>query len=184
MRQSAPLALLTVAVLAGCASSQAGDAGASSDGRTVRVVGTTGTSEMRVTPSASSNTVKIDLPFANVWKALPEVYEQVGIPITTVSVGTSTIANDGMKLRRRLKDVPLGRYIDCGSTQGMPSAETYDIFMTVRTQLAPVEGGTTARTTLEARARPASIAGDYITCSSTGRLEERIGQMLGGKPPR
>jgi len=184
MRYTILLSALAAGALAGCASANLPDV--SDDPalpQTTRIVGTQGATEMRTNPSVARGVVMINASLADVWKALPAAYEHVGIPVTSSNPGLAVLGNDGFKLRRKLKDVPLTRYLDCGSTQGGPSAETYEIFLIIKTQLQPVEGGTRATTSLEASGRPVSISGNYVRCTSTGRLEERIGMVIGGQPP-
>ena len=70
------------------------------------------------------------------------------------------------------------RLIDCGTTQGGPSAETYDIRLTVTTRVSAVEGGTSLSTTVEPMGKPVAFSGEYIRCSSTGVLESRLADAV------
>ena len=187
MHRTTLLSLLFIAALCGCASS--GTTGSSNvpDGSpvapTTRIVGVQSSMDLRTNPSLSRGVVVVDAPLAEVWRALVAAYDSVGIPVTISMPAQGLIGNDGYKLRRRLKDVPLTRYLDCGSTQGGPSAETYEVLLMVRTQLRQTPDGVTATTLLDASARPVAISGDYVKCGSTGRLEARIGELIGGTPP-
>jgi hypothetical protein len=69
----------------------------------------------------------------------------------------------------------LSRYIDCGRTQGFDSADTYDVHLSVLTQVTPGKSnGATIATVVEAAARPAQFKGDYTRCESKGEIESRI----------
>jgi len=58
---------------------------------------------------------------------------------------------------------------------GGPSADAYEIQLSVITTAVPAEQGTTNLMTLvEAQGRPVTIAAEYMRCTSTGLLETRI----------
>ena len=187
MHQTTLLSLLPIAALCACASSGTSAGSNVSDAAPAtpptRIVGVQSSMDLRTNPTLSRRVVVVDAPLANVWRALVAAYDSVGIPVTISRPAEGLIGNDSFKLRRRLKAVPLTRYLDCGNTQGGPSAETYEILLMVRTQLNQTPDGVTATTVLDAAARPVALSGDYAKCSSTGRLEARIGELIGGRPP-
>jgi hypothetical protein len=170
--------LTVVAALMGCSSSSVVQSAPAPE--TVRVIG--GGSGaiamgMSATP-ADSRTATIAAPIADVWRVLPAVYESLNIPLSTVDSLTHSIGNAGFNIRRRLGSVPLVRLIDCGTTQGGPSAETYDIHMAVSSQVHAGDAGTIISTTVEPMGKPAAFSGEYIRCSSTGVLESRIADAV------
>lgn len=110
-----------------------------------------------------------------VWRALPVVFDSLGIPVQTIDPVRHTIGATGFLARHRLKNVPLSRYIDCGSAQMGPAADDYDVRITLLAEVHPAEGGAaTVTTTLEALAKPANYAQDYSRCSSKGSLEDKL----------
>jgi hypothetical protein len=113
-------------------------------------------------------------PVDQVWRVLPGVLDSLGIPITVSDAAKHLIGNEGLNLRRRLGNTNLDRFIDCGNTQGAPSATTYDVHLAVRTTVSADPAGSTLSTTVSAMAKPVSFSGDYVRCSSTGVLESRI----------
>ena len=118
---------------------------------------------------------EIQAPVDRVWNALPSAYDSLAIPLTVVDSVNHLIGNEGLQTRRRLGTVRLGEYLNCGSGQGGPSADTYDINLTVVTKLQPNKtGGTTATITVDGVAKSASFSGDYIKCATTGKLEQRL----------
>src|SRR5687767_12543916 len=122
MRYSPLLFTLSIAALAGCASSGTPDV---SEGPTAtqstRIIGVQSQTEMRTTSTVARGVVIVHNSLANTWSALQAAYDSVGIPVTTSNPGEGVLGNDGFKVRRRLKNVPLLRYLDCGNTQGGPS---------------------------------------------------------------
>ena len=184
MRHSFLLSTLSCAAALGCASSASEHVDEPAVvPQSTRIVGVQSSTEMRMNPGLSRGVVIVDGSVANIWRLLEAAYDSVGIPVTSRDPGQGIMGNDSFKVRRRLKNVPLTRYIDCGSTQGGPSAETYDIILAIRTQMQPVDAGMRVTTSLQASGRHPSISGDYVNCASTGRLEARIGELIGGKPP-
>jgi hypothetical protein len=176
------LAFLVSLAAVGCSSGNVIKAPAEPVPETVRIMGganPTGTIAMGVTGTpASARSFSVVASAANVWRALPAAYESLGIPISRVDSATGTIGNAGFNARRRLGSVPLVRYIDCGSTQGGPSAETYDVRLVVTTVMLSAEAATTLATTVDAMGKPVAFSGEYIRCSSTGVLEARIADAV------
>ncbi len=180
-------ALSIMAVTAACASTPSSDTPSVTEGTmsapTTRIVGNGGSIEIRTSTDVGKNVVIVPGTPSEVWSLLVMAFDSVGIPVTISNPPKGLLGNDGFRIRRKLKDVPLTRYLDCGNTQGGPSAETYEIFLAVKTQLLPVDEGVSATTLVDASGRPIAISGGSVRCGSTGKLEERIGQLLGGKPP-
>jgi len=172
--------LLSIAAVAGCSSSSALESAPTP--QTVRVIGSaspTGAITMGVTATPTSvRSATLSASVTDAWHALPSAYESLSIPLSVVDSATRRLGNSSFNVRRRLGTVPLVRLIDCGSTQGGPSAESYDINMSVLSRLTAGEGGTTISTTVEAMGKPVAFSGEYIRCSSTGVLESRIADAV------
>jgi hypothetical protein len=131
-----------------------------------------GTIQMNTTPTTAANVATIPAAIDAVWRALPLAYDSLGIPRNTIDPRNHILGVSGVKIRRQVGTVPLSRYLDCGNTQGPPSADTYEIQLSVLTQLTPAAAGaTTVTTTVQAQGRPVTMAGEYSRCSSKGILE-------------
>lgn len=174
------LLLPVVAALAACSSNPkpATQPGASIETTRIQAAGTATSITATHTPTA--NVTEVTAPMDKAWATLRAVYDSVGIPVSTVDASQHLLGNTGFKLRRRLGSTPLSRYLDCGAAQGGPNAETYEVFLAVATQLQPgaTSGRVVATTSVQASAKPVSFAGEYVSCSSNGALEAKIGQML------
>jgi hypothetical protein len=113
---------------------------------------------------------------------LPGVLDTLGIPVGTLEPASRTIGNSGLKIRGRLRGVPLSRYIDCGnSTQIGPNADSYDVNLVFLAEVRPAQGGSTVRVTLQAVAKPVNFAQDYSQCSTKGVLESRFFDILSAR---
>jgi hypothetical protein len=166
------LSPLLLATLAACASGT----GAVRETRPVpelSVPGLRGT--MDANSAVPSSTAQLSAAPDAVWNALVKVYGDLGLPVTGVDTGAKVLDSVDQRLRtvggRRLTDL-----VDCGGTYG--SASTYDIYLTVRTQLKAGEaGGTLSSTQVTATARPPA-GSSRVQCASSGGLEQMIAAKL------
>jgi hypothetical protein len=140
----------------------------------VRVVGDVAGGTIRMAASDNVSTETLAFAADKVWGELAPVYDSLGIPIGTVDSKRMLIGNTGFSVRQRLGKVSLSKYIDCGRTQGFPSADSYDVHLQITTQVRPKDSGSLVSTLVESAARPAAISGDYVRCSSLGVLESSI----------
>lgn len=167
------VAALVFIGLTGCASAHPGIDRATD--QQVRIVGAGGSGQLRMTTSDVAKPTILAFPTDRVWSALKVVYDSLEIPKDNLDDAQHVIGHSGVKVHRRLGIIPLTRLIDCGSTQGTPSAETYDIQIAVLTHLTPGDGGTTNVTTqVEAVGRPMAFSGEYVRCSTKGVLETTL----------
>ena len=80
-----------------------------------------------------------------------------------------------MRTHHYLGDARLSKFLSCGEIEGTLNADTFDVSLSMLTQLQPnSSGGTTVITRVDAAAKPASTSGQYNSCSSTGELETRL----------
>jgi hypothetical protein len=173
--------ILSVVLAAACASG-----GSTSMARTqdVTVVGAGG-SGLRIRQSDGAKVNTIPYPVARVWATLPTVFDSLGIALTDLDQTQHVIGNSGMKLHQTLGKTALGQYIDCGSAQGFPSADSYDIHMSVMTQISAAQnGGTMIGTLVEASGKPMQFPGSYSKCTTKETLENRIISMVVAKLSR
>ena len=174
MRRLVPVVLV---LLSACSSSRPGEAlpGQSQ----TAAVRDAGGSALRFNPGDGVATGSIASPIDAVWKALPAVFDSLGIPVNTVDPKLKAFGNSGFILTKRLGKTPLSQYIDCGKTQAFPSADTYEVYMVAMVQLGSSEpGATSIATSVQASAKPLTVRGDYTRCSSLGELEKRIVDRL------
>lgn len=115
----------------------------------------------------------------SVWRALPRVYELLGIPDAAADPERQIFGNREFRVRR-LERERLSRYIDCGTgITSVPQADTYSVTMSVVTRLAPAQDGwTMIETTVEATARPRDVSGNAVYCPSSGKLEARVFELV------
>lgn len=175
-------AAFSVAVAA-CANNPSGGSAPAPASQAVGVMGPSGNTGITIAGSNSSHVQTLPYSVDLVWRALPAAFDSIGVPVAQVDAGTKTIGNPGYSVRRRLKSTPLSRFIDCGTSPMGPSADDYDVRLTVLAEVhpAPDGGGAAVTTTVTAAARPANYAQDYSACSSRGTLETRLIDALKGR---
>lgn len=172
--------LLSCMALVGCASANSSAAPVAVE--TIRVPTATPGGTASLTTTTVANVATVPLPLGRVWPVMGSVFDSLAIPLNTVDPTSHTIGNGDLKVRRRLGAESLRTYLNCGNTQGTPNSETFDIRLSVISQLTPDgPGGTTITTTVQAMARPVSVSGEYIRCSSTGALENRLGDIVAAR---
>jgi hypothetical protein len=171
--------IISCLALAGCATTNA--ATSSSDSRDPVRVASTGLGAMNVETHTTNTAVggKVGFAVDRVWGPLRAAYDSLAIPVAVLNAATGTMGNSSLRVRRRLGDVAISKYINCGNVQGGPSADAYEIQLSVITTAVPAEQGTTNLMTLvEAQGRPVTIAAEYMRCTSTGRIETRILELV------
>ena len=165
-------------VLIGCASSHPESARPATE--SVRVMGDAGVGSMRI--AASDGAARVDVGFAPdaVWSILPAIYDSLGIPVASIDPARRVIGNPGFKTHQRLGKTSLGKYIDCGRTQGFPSADSYDIYLSVTSHVTSgkTQASTSLSTLVEAAGRPMAFSGEYTKCSTLGVLESAINDAV------
>ena len=168
--------MLSLLALCACASTGSAPEDSPARRQTMRVGGRAGAT---IVAEAVPNVTKVPYTVEEVWRVLPAVYEALEIPTALLDSKAHVISNQGSKLRQRLGKVPLSRFIECGTTQIGPNAETYDVQLSVVTRVDPDSPtGSKIATTVEAAAKPVAFSQEYSRCSSKGELETRIAEMV------
>lgn len=176
------LAALSICALAACSSGSSGAAPQTGPAPIQETVRVTGGAAGPISISSVSDVNEVAATVAaapeKVFGVLHDVYDAIGIPVTTFDANKRVIGNSGAQLRHRLGKTMLSRYIDCGQTQTAPNADTYEVYLSIVTRVTATDaGGSAIGTTLEALARPMTNSGNYSRCSSTRRLEDQIVTM-------
>lgn len=121
----------------------------------------------------------LDVPVDRVFAALSEAYQRVGLPSPELDAATYHGKVDGIRVMRRLGDVPLSRYLECGSGIAGAYADTHRVTLFVNTALEPVGADQTiVRTRVEATGAPTGGGGGTRPCTSMGALEQQIAEWL------
>ena len=174
---SAPLGLLVLSCVAACASSSGG--AATSARPATQTVGRGDIGTLVMSNSGGSDVFKVPHSADAVWKVLPSVFDSLAIPVNSIDPASKEIGNSALKIRSRLGKVYLSRYLECGSTQLGPNADSYDVVLTVMTKVtADGAAASSLGTTVQAQAKPATYNQGYNQCSSKGAIEKRLVDLV------
>jgi len=180
------LALATAGICTACAASTSSpdpDIAPTPTVATTRGVTATGGAS---TVIASAMSVDLDVRLVvtgtpdQAWTALIAVYQELGIPLSVNDAASKTIGNTGWRVRRSIGRVPAQRYLDCGSSGTIQNAETYQLTLSIVSNVKPnPRGGAIVTTALSGTGRnPITSSSADVRCVSTGDLELRIREMV------
>ena len=173
--------VLSVCLAIGCASPNPG-AVAATPGPDVRMNMPQGSQVITTGATVIRGVANLQFPIDKVWSAMVPAYDSLSIPLSVLDATTHTIGNQGLKARRRIGTTRIGEYLNCGNGEGGPSADLYEINLSMVSTLQPnAVGGTTITTTVDGAAKPSSFSGDYIKCETTGELEKRLVKLVEDK---
>lgn len=115
-----------------------------------------------------------------VWVALPTVFRELEIPLTTIDAERRVIGNAEFQVRRKLAGERLSAYIRCGTDSfGRPLAESYLVTAALLSYVSPLaDGKTRVETRLQASAADPARSIEPVACTSTGKLEQRVAKGI------
>ena len=120
----------------------------------------------------------LELPSNVAWSAYPSVFADLRIDPNIIS-SDQMIFGSAAYHRNTLGKKRLSHYFECGNLLGVATADSYDVWIRVISQILPIDGSlSTVRTQVEATARIGDRSGETVRCSSTGLLESQIAKLL------
>jgi hypothetical protein len=177
--QTRSCALLVALASLGCAASTGTQANSGPEPERVTVI-SAGNQVLEIHSTADgAGSYWADAPIERVWAVLPQVYEDLGVPLTVHDSVGKRIGNAGFRARR-IGGSRLSQFLRCGTgVTATPNADSYLVTMSLTTRLSePDVGGTTIVTLFRATAKPRDVGGMTVNCASTGKLESRISEMV------
>ncbi len=178
-------AILTAALLTGCASTTGGSSTPAGSGPAVVVdrvrisggdQGELMDAAVQSTKFVSSNTIA--KPVDDVWAVLPDIWSTLGLTIDGISQKEHRLTSGVIRVRRSLAGVSLSRYVDCGRSTLGPNADSYFIALKVETVLSGSGSVAVVQSAMQASGEGTGNGGQVMRCSSTGELENRIAERL------
>jgi hypothetical protein len=174
--------LLAATALAACGSTTSSGPSTGAGPTTTSVsTGNNANVEFTLHPDNRPSSSTVQAPPERVWAVLPTVYEGLNIPVGTIDPNARLIGNRRVQVRSgRVATGRATTYLNCGNTGlGAPIADSYEVHMSVLTQLVPSDGGTTqVQTSVEGNATQRGVSGAPVRCASSGRLEEQIAAAI------
>jgi hypothetical protein len=171
------LVLLSVA-LVGCSSAQGTHSPVGSTQRSTDLA-TDGSRHLLEVRAPGAAMVPIAASPDRVWEALPVVYTELGLTGQVLDAQRRIFGQPETTMRRRLQSEPLSRFLDCGMRSGIANANSYNVRVSVRTQvLADGADASQLLTQVEASAYSSGGTDPWVRCGSTNALEQRIVERL------
>lgn len=123
----------------------------------------------------------------SIFTALETVFKELKLPIESRNAKSALLNNLNADISRRLGDVALSRYLDCGRSFSGNNADFYRITLAFSVWVEPAVGEPERlMVAIAASGRdPAGSRSAYSQCTSRGALEKRIAervQELAGTP--
>ena len=130
-------------------------------------------------PTSGPAVARVGFPVERVWEVLKAAFDSLAIPVSSIDPATHTMGNSSLRTRRRLGDVAVSKYINCGNTQSANAADGYEVVLAVVARLQPtIDGMSQLVTSVEAQGRPITLSSEYTRCTSTGLIETRLVQLV------
>ena len=147
----------------------------------VRIETTAGVYETRLISSDHVELADVPATPEAAWRALPAVFVALRVEPNTLSEPQRTYGVTQLRVRGRLAGEPLSRFLSCGTGPvGQENADAYEVTLTALTRVTPgvTASSSSVGTLVTASARAMGTSGSAVSCSSTGRLEERIAKLV------
>ena len=120
----------------------------------------------------------IDVAAETVWSVVSGVYTQLEIPVEQSDPRAMQLGTSGYSARR-IEGDRMNTFFDCGTQLAGPTANLYQITLSVVTRLiSKGPESTEIQTMVDAYARPRAVSGNPLHCQSRGVLEQRVGERI------
>lgn len=120
-------------------------------------------------------------PVDAVWKALPAVFEDLGYPGAPAQNSRERVfITPNLQITGRLYEGESNsKYVDCGSGNAGPRADTYEVQFVIITRVsASSDTETLVETIIDGSARDRMVSGGSFRCTGTGTLEKAVVDLL------
>jgi len=136
---------------------------------------------------APETATRVAYPADAVWKALTEVYAEMGFPLaTTANVRGREFLTPFMDIRGQLFGRRNSEFFACQQFDMVGDlTNTGQLSFAVRTRLeATPDGATILHTQVDARARRRSTNASAVECNTSGKLEQALAQAVEQRLPQ
>jgi hypothetical protein len=112
------------------------------------------------------------------WSAYPAAFADLGLDPNIID-SQQMVFGTAANYRHTLGKKRLSHFFDCGNMLGVSTADSYEVWIRLISQIVPIDGSlSTVRTEVEATARAGDRPGETVRCSSNGALESRLAALL------
>jgi len=116
----------------------------------------------------------------SIFTALERVFKDLKIPVETRDPRTGLLRNLNAEISKRLGNVPLSRYLDCGRGFSGDNANFYQINLAISAWIDPPSGDAKQlQVAIAASGRdPAGSRSGWAQCTSRGALEQLVADRV------
>ncbi len=107
-------------------------------------------------------------------RVLSSVYDDLGIEVKLWNPAYGLVGNRDFTKYHQLAHIPIGTFLRCGTTQLGEAADSYRINMSLVSRAEKRGEIVEITSKLEARADDPGSSKGWVSCVTTGRLEQRI----------
>ena len=120
----------------------------------------------------------LDVPSNVAWSAYPAAFADLGLEPNIID-SDQMIFGSAASHRHTLAKKRLSHFFDCGNMLGVSTADSYEVWVRIISQIVPIDGRLSAvRSQVEATANASDLPGGSVRCSSNGLLESRLAALL------
>jgi len=169
------VALLGVAILAACGSRPPAIQNAPGPRAGVRTTPATGGAEVFLDSNAFVKESVVRASVADVWKVLPQAWNDAMIPVAGLDTRSHTIQSGEYRAPNRIVGKPMSDYLDCGYTAAGPRVMLWQVSIDVTTTVIADSAGARVASRVIGTVRPRDGSSTSpVTCNSRGQLERII----------
>lgn len=176
-RFAATVSLFALTACAACATSNPNEAGTTTE-RVTMSEGAAQVFELDISRGDAALTTRFDASPHAVWRLLPDVYAELGLPEPVMDASTRMAAVQDHAVMRRIGDERMSRLLDCGRDMAGYHADTHRIRLDVRTWVTDEATAADVHTRVTATATSVEGRAGVITCTTRRRLEQLISESL------
>jgi hypothetical protein len=126
--------------------------------------------------NVSEKTVEVPADLA--WSAYPAAFADVGLEPNIID-SRQMVFGSAATHRYKIGKKRLSHFFECGNMLGVSTADSYEVWVRLVSQIVPIDGGlSTVRTEVEGVARIGDRVGETVRCTSSGVLESRLAAAI------
>jgi hypothetical protein len=127
-------------------------------------------------PARDPDTLAV--PAGKVWAALPAVYDALAVPLSVVDTTYRVLGAVRVTVRRPIGGDRLSLLLQCGVGAYGPVAERYTVQLTLVSAVRAIDDGHAVLETRVDGSAAQNGVNSSVRCASTGRLEEKVAQLV------
>ena len=168
------LALSALLTLPGCATARSADPDLEPPPTRGVVTSPAQGAHVEINPSDGGSEHVLPHGAAQLWKALPGVYDRLGFKVSQLDAARRTLGARRAPSGRPIAGQEITALMNCGSGLGGNNAARYDVTIDLLTRLTPRGDSTLVKLQVVGTARSTMNAGDPVGCLGTPAMHRLV----------